>query len=107
MGLKFNLFKRKKKKVFVVGYDCGIDGWEFTEVVVADNFDKAIKYAEDAAVQLYEDMGLAPSDLKNDEEIEYESFAKDCLLNAIGFWCRDFDKKKDYYLIEKYGVIEI
>ena len=79
MGLKFKLFKKpkKEKKLFVVGYDCGVDGWEFTEVVLANNFNRAIQYAENSATELYEGMELAPS------------------LLEFGIDCEDFDKVKN------------
>ena len=114
MGLKFNLlsqFKnrnKKTKKVFVVGYDCGIDGFEVTEIVIAQDFNQAIQYAESSAEQLYEDMGLAPS--FSEFGVNYEEFDQiknECLLNAIGFWCRDFNEKEDMHLIEELGVVEI
>lgn len=114
MGLNFNLFKRfknkniKKKKMYVVGYDCGIDGWEFTEVVLARDFNQAIQYAENSATQLYEDMELSPSFSEFDIEIEeFDKIKNECLFNAIGFWCRDFNEKEDMHLIEELGVIEI
>lgn len=53
-------------------------------------------------------MNLAPTpDEFDGTEEEFEQIKEECSLNAIGFWCREFDKKKDYHLIEKYGVIEI
>lgn len=112
MGLKFNLFKhfknKAKKKLFVIGFDCGIADWEVTEVVLANDFNQAIQYAENSAIQLYEDMELAPSYFEFDgTENEYEQFAEECLFNAIGFWCRDFNEKEDKHLISSLGVIEI
>lgn len=110
MGLKFKLFKKpkKEKKLFVVGYDCGIDDWEFTEIVLANNFSQAIQYAENSATELYEDMDLAPSLLEFGIDCEdFDKVKNECLLNAIGFWCREFDEEKDQDLIQSLGIIEI
>lgn len=110
MELKFKLFKKpkKEKKLFVVGYDCGIDGWGFTEIVLANDFNQAIQYAENSATELYEDMDLAPSFLEFGIDCEdFDKVKNECLLNAIGFWCREFDENEDQPLIEKYGVVEL
>ena len=119
MGLTFKIDKiistninklkgKNKMKFYVVGYDCGIDGTEVTQLVCAYSFEDAINYAENSAIELYEDLELAPTLFEFDgTEKEYEEFAEECLFNAIGFWCREFDEKQDQNLIQSLGVIEI
>jgi hypothetical protein len=112
MGLKFNFlhkFFKKKKKIFIVGYDCGFDNSEQIELVCAYELNEALRYAEQAAVQLYEDYGMLPSYLEfcNEDDEEFADIEKECLFNAIGFWAREFNKKTDISLIEEYGVREM
>lgn len=108
------IFKTKKnrksprKKIFVIGYDCGVADSEVMEIVLAKNFEQAIQYAENEAIRLYEDYELAPTSLEFDgTEREYEAFKDECLFNAIGFWCREFDYKEDQHLISSLGIIEL
>ena len=94
--------------LYVVGYDCGIKDMEVIEVVAADSYEKALTYAERCGEELYEDLELAPHPLEFDGTEEgYEELKRECSLNAIGFWAREFDEEKDQDLIQSQGVIEI
>ena len=109
ISTNINKLKGKNKmKFYVVGYDCGIDGTEVPQLVCAYSFEDAINYAENCAIELYEDLELAPTLFEFDgTEKEYEEFKDECLFNAIGFWCREFDYKEDQHLISSLGIIEL
>lgn len=109
ISTNINKLKGKNKmKFYVVGYDCGIDGTEVTQLVCAYSFEDAINYAENCAIELYEDLELAPTLFEFDgTEKEYEEFKDECLFNAIGFWCRELDYKEDQHLISSLGIIEL
>ena len=96
--------------LYVVGYDCGIKDMEVIEVVAADSYEKALAYAEKSGEELYEDLNLAPTpDEFDGTEEEFEQIKAECSLNAIGFWCREFneDDNEDLRLLSDRGVLEI
>ena len=96
--------------LYVVGYDCGIKDMEVIEVVAADSYEKALAYAERGGEELYEDLNLAPTpDEFEGTEEEFEQIKEECSLNAIGFWCREFneDSDEDLRLLSDRGILKI